>query len=109
MLHLRVLSAVPLNPIDKDTRVANSLASGMLYNVTNGRMTLAKHLCRGVGVMTMTESEKVCNILHNICHAISNSLVRIWLLIITVVLWILGCGTILNLPFLYITNLFEKV
>ncbi len=44
-----------------------------MYNVTNGHVKLAKQLCMGVGIKSLTGSEKVCDILHKFGHSISTS------------------------------------
>ena len=47
------------NPTDHEIRLARSMASDALYNVTHGHVKPAKQLCMGVGIKSLTGSEKV--------------------------------------------------
>ena len=69
---LDIISSHPLSPSNMEMRVAKGLASD-LYNTTKGHVNPAKHLCLSVGMKSMTGSEKVCDILHKLGHAISTS------------------------------------
>ncbi len=68
-----VLCTDPERPTEKEARLALSLSSDLLYNVTKGHAKPAKHLCMGVGIKSITGSEKVCEILHRFGHCISCS------------------------------------
>ena len=70
---LDIISSHPLSPSNMEMRVAKSLASDLLYNTTKGHVKPAIHLCLGVGMKSMTGSEKVCDILHKLGNAISTS------------------------------------
>ena len=47
---LTLISENPRIPSERDVRLANSVASGAMYNVTNGHVKPAKQLCMGVGI-----------------------------------------------------------
>ena len=68
-----ILCVDPEQPTEKEARLALSLSSDLLYGVTKGHVKPAKHLCMGVGIKSITGSEKVCEILHKFGHSISCS------------------------------------
>ena len=68
-----VLCSDPSNPTEKEKRLALSLSSDLLYNVTKGHVKPAKHLAMGVAMKSMTGSGKVCDIVHKFGHSISCS------------------------------------
>ena len=57
--NLSVIASDPLNPTEKEKRVSASISSDMVYNATKGYIKPPKHLQVGVGVKSITESEKV--------------------------------------------------
>ena len=71
--NLDVIASNPLNPTEKELRIANSITSDMVYNATKGYIKPAKHLQVGVGVKSITGSEKVGRILHGLGHSISTT------------------------------------
>ena len=61
----------PSEFIEKQHRLAFSLGSDLLFNVTKGHGKPAKQLVMGLGMKSIIGSEKVCKILHKSGHAIS--------------------------------------
>ena len=57
--NLYVIAKDPLNSSEKETRIANSITSAMIYNATKGYIKPTKHLQVGVGIKSITGSEKV--------------------------------------------------
>ncbi len=68
-----ILCSNPASPTTKESRLVMSMSSDLLYNVTKGHVKPAKHLCMGVGMKSLTGSEKVCDLLHKFGHSISCS------------------------------------
>ena len=68
------MGLLPVNPsefIEKKHRLAFSLGSDLLCNVTKGHVKPSKQLVMDLGMKSITGSEKVCKILHKFGHAIS--------------------------------------
>ena len=70
---MELLCVNPSEPTEKERRLAFSLGSDLLFNVTKGHVKPAKQLVMGLGIKSITGSEKVCKILHKFGHAISCS------------------------------------
>ena len=61
---------------EKKHRLAFSLGSDLLFDVTKGHVKLAKQLVMGLGMKSITGSEKVCKILHKFGHAVCHFLFK---------------------------------
>ena len=68
-----VIASDPSNSTEKEKRISDSITSDMVYNVTKGYIKPAKHLQVGVGVKSITGSEKVGRMLHSLGHSISTT------------------------------------
>ena len=66
-----LLCVYPSELTEKRHILAFSLGSDLLVNVTKGHVKPAKQLVIGLGMKSITGSEKVCKILHKFVHAIS--------------------------------------
>ena len=66
-----LLCVIPSEPTEKEHRLAFSLGSDLLFNATKGHVKPSKQLAIGLGMKSITGSEKVCKILHEFGHAIS--------------------------------------
>ena len=53
--YLEMIATIPAKPTAKEKRLAHSMASDTLYNVTKGHVKPAKQLCFGVGMKSMTQ------------------------------------------------------
>ena len=71
--NISLIATDPSNPTEKEKRVSDSFTSDMVYAVTKGCIKPAKHLQLGVGIKSITGSEKVGRILHGLGHSISTT------------------------------------
>lgn len=58
---------------DRVIRLSSSLAQDSIYNVTRGNIKPRKHIMMGIGIKSLTGSEKVINIISKQGHCISYS------------------------------------
>ena len=68
------MGLIPVNPsefIKKKHRLAFSHGSDLLFNVTKGPVKPSKQLVMGLGMKSITGSEKVCKILHRFEYVIT--------------------------------------
>ena len=61
----------PSEFIKKKHRLSFSLGSDLLFNVTKGPVKSSKQLVMGLGIKSITGSEKVCKILHKFEYVIT--------------------------------------
>lgn len=57
----------------KTTRLAQSFSEDLIYGVHNGRMKLSKHICLGMPLKSLTNRQKIVDIVHRYGHCCSYS------------------------------------
>ena len=68
-----MIATDPKNPTERELTVATSMASDSVYNVSKGYIKPAKHLQVGVGLKSITGSEKVGKLVYGLGHSISTT------------------------------------